>query len=161
MFVSAAAHHLAVHAPVDQVGTLADVDVTEGRVAVVAGAAQHVVLAAYAPWKQHAVAIVRQERIFEPRETLEVGGAGEADGRPIMPAAPGDVVLVLDLHDARVVGIVGDAHALFSSAGSENKKLIRIPGAGHNDLMLVGRQTYFDAVAEFCGVAPKPAPAAP
>jgi hypothetical protein len=38
--------------------------------------------------------------------------------------------------------------------------LVRIPGAGHNDLMLVGRQTYFDAIAAFCGMAATPGPTA-
>jgi hypothetical protein len=29
--------------------------------------------------------------------------------------------------------------------------LVRVPEAGHNDLMLVGRKAYFDAIAEHCG----------
>jgi alpha-beta hydrolase superfamily lysophospholipase len=53
---------------------------------------------------------------------------------------------------------ISDAHALYASAAAANKKLVRIPGAGHNDLMLVGRQTYFEAIAAFCG---KAAPADP
>lgn len=52
---------------------------------------------------------------------------------------------------------IGDAEALYAAAGAADKKLVRIPGAGHNDLLLVGRQAYFDAVAAFCGVAPVPA----
>ena len=67
-FVAAAAHHEAVHAPVAHVGALADVDVAERRVAVVAGAAEHEVLAVDLSRKQHAVAIERQERVFQPLE---------------------------------------------------------------------------------------------
>jgi alpha-beta hydrolase superfamily lysophospholipase len=50
---------------------------------------------------------------------------------------------------------ISDAHALFESSPSTAKSFVRIPGAGHNDLMLVGRQSYFDALAEFCGTRPK------
>ena len=50
---------------------------------------------------------------------------------------------------------IGDAEALYEASAGQPKTLIRIPGAGHNDLMLVGRQTYFNAIADFCG---KPAP---
>src|SRR4029079_6089390 len=106
LLIAAAAHHLAVHAPMNEVRALTDINVAEGRVAVVARAAEYVVLAADASREEHAVAIVRQERVVEPRELLEVRGAGQADRRPIVPAAPGDVVLVLELHDARVVSVV-------------------------------------------------------
>lgn len=53
---------------------------------------------------------------------------------------------------------IGDAEALYEAAGSPRKALVRIPGAGHNDLMMVGRQTYFDAVAEFCGITKAASP---
>ena len=46
---------------------------------------------------------------------------------------------------------ITDAEALYEASAGEPKTFVRIPGAGHNDLMLVGRQTYFDAVADFCG----------
>ena len=46
---------------------------------------------------------------------------------------------------------ISDAEALYEASAGRPKTLIRIPGAGHNDLMLVGRQTYFDAIAAFCG----------
>lgn len=46
---------------------------------------------------------------------------------------------------------IGDAEALFDAAGASSKSLVRIPSAGHNDLMLIGRKTYFDAIARFCG----------
>ncbi|MBK8176823.1 MAG: alpha/beta hydrolase [Rhodospirillales bacterium] len=49
---------------------------------------------------------------------------------------------------------IGDAEALHEASPSTNKTLLRIPSAGHNDLMLVGRQAYFDAVALFCGRSP-------
>jgi alpha-beta hydrolase superfamily lysophospholipase len=51
---------------------------------------------------------------------------------------------------------VGDAEALYEVSVGEPKTLIRIPGAGHNDLMLVGRQPYFDSIATFCGTAAEP-----
>ena len=53
---------------------------------------------------------------------------------------------------------ITDADALFEASPSKQKMFVRIPGAGHNDLMLVGRQAYFDALAQFCGTRPRPVP---
>lgn len=46
---------------------------------------------------------------------------------------------------------VGDGIALYDACAAEDKRLLTIPGAGHNDLMLVGQRQYFSAIAEFCG----------
>jgi fermentation-respiration switch protein FrsA (DUF1100 family) len=51
---------------------------------------------------------------------------------------------------------VADAEALYEASVGQPKTLIRIPGAGHNDLMLVGRQPYFDSITAFCGTATEP-----
>jgi pimeloyl-ACP methyl ester carboxylesterase len=42
-----------------------------------------------------------------------------------------------------------DAQELFSSSAAAHKKLLLIPGAGHNDLMVVGSAQYFEAVRNF------------
>ena len=41
------------------------------------------------------------------------------------------------------------AEVFYQNVGSEDKKLLTIPGAGHNDIMLVGMQQYFSAIREF------------
>ena len=41
------------------------------------------------------------------------------------------------------------AEILHETAGSTDKTLLTIPGAGHNDIMLVGMDAYFSAVREF------------
>jgi pimeloyl-ACP methyl ester carboxylesterase len=41
------------------------------------------------------------------------------------------------------------AQVFFESVGSEDKKLLTIPGAGHNDIMLLGMREYFAAIREF------------
>ena len=41
------------------------------------------------------------------------------------------------------------AEVLYQNVGSKDKKLLRIPHAGHNDIMLVGMEQYFQAVKEF------------
>ncbi len=46
---------------------------------------------------------------------------------------------------------ISDGEALYDTCASKNKKFVRIPGGGHNDLMLIGRKAYFEAVAVFCG----------
>ena len=41
---------------------------------------------------------------------------------------------------------ISDGEALYRNCGSNKKEFISIPGAGHNDIMLRGRQAYFDAI---------------
>ena len=45
-----------------------------------------------------------------------------------------------------------DAVSMHESFPSQHKRLIIIPGAGHNDLMYLGRNQYFAAVQEFVSV---------
>lgn len=47
--------------------------------------------------------------------------------------------------------LIPPSHAsyLFETVGSEVKRLEIIPGAGHNDIMLVGMEQYFSAIKEF------------
>jgi hypothetical protein len=52
---------------------------------------------------------------------------------------------------------ISDAEALYDASPAADKKFVRVPAAGHNDLMLVGSKPYFAAIAEFCGTAPHPA----
>ncbi len=49
---------------------------------------------------------------------------------------------------------VGDARALYEASPAANKKLVAVSGAGHNDLMMIGRRAYFSAIAEICKTAP-------
>jgi alpha-beta hydrolase superfamily lysophospholipase len=41
--------------------------------------------------------------------------------------------------------------ALYESSGAPNdeKRLVIIPGAGHNDLLALGAGTYFEAIRDF------------
>jgi hypothetical protein len=41
------------------------------------------------------------------------------------------------------------AEVLYQNVCSKDKRLLRIPNAGHNDIMLVGMEQYFEAVKEF------------
>jgi alpha-beta hydrolase superfamily lysophospholipase len=41
------------------------------------------------------------------------------------------------------------AEIFHENAGSEDKRLLTIPGAGHNDIMLVGMEAYFSSIREF------------
>jgi fermentation-respiration switch protein FrsA (DUF1100 family) len=42
-----------------------------------------------------------------------------------------------------------DGEGLFQSSGAKEKRLLILPGAGHNDLMLVGQTRYFGAIQAF------------
>jgi pimeloyl-ACP methyl ester carboxylesterase len=41
---------------------------------------------------------------------------------------------------------VENAHALHERSGADDKRLLTVPGAGHNDLMFVGQTAYFEAL---------------
>ena len=41
------------------------------------------------------------------------------------------------------------AEVFFANVGSQDKKLLTIPGAGHNDIMLIGMREYFATIREF------------
>lgn len=45
---------------------------------------------------------------------------------------------------------VSDAIALHEASGASQRELLRIAGAGHNDLMMVGQTAYFEAIRRFC-----------
>ena len=49
---------------------------------------------------------------------------------------------------------VDDGLALHGACQSEEKRLVVIRNAGHNDLIMVGLQAYFGSIAEFIGPSP-------
>ncbi len=44
---------------------------------------------------------------------------------------------------------VEEAKDLYRELGSEKKKLLIIPAANHNDIMIVGFKKYFDTLQQF------------
>jgi alpha-beta hydrolase superfamily lysophospholipase len=44
---------------------------------------------------------------------------------------------------------VDDGKELYNKSGSEGKRLLIIPGAGHNDLLFLGMEAYFQAIDDF------------
>ena len=50
---------------------------------------------------------------------------------------------------------VGDGIALHEGSPAADKRLLTVPGGGHNDLMMLGHKAYFDAIADFCGKTAK------
>lgn len=49
---------------------------------------------------------------------------------------------------------LGQAVSMFESLASSDKRILTIPGAGHNDLMYVGINEYFAAIRDFLAVDP-------
>src|ERR1022692_698473 len=106
----AAADHVAVPAPVYQVGALAREDVAERRVAGVRGPAEHQELPADPAREEHAVAVVGKEGVLQLLKADEIGGRGDADGRPVIAIAPGDIVHAVYRRDAGIVGVFKPAN---------------------------------------------------
>ncbi|MCX8125919.1 MAG: lysophospholipase [Dehalococcoidia bacterium] len=48
-----------------------------------------------------------------------------------------------------------EGQLLYNTLSSPFKKMLTIDGAGHNDIMIVGRKLYFEAIAEFVGTVRK------
>ena len=44
---------------------------------------------------------------------------------------------------------VTEGEELYRNSGADDKKLLIIPGAGHNDIMMVNQSLYFDTIEEF------------
>ena len=57
----------------------------------------------------------------------------------------GPTLIIHGTHDSIIP--VADAEALYKSSGSATKKLLRIRGADHNNLLAVGPDEYFQSVA--------------
>ncbi len=51
---------------------------------------------------------------------------------------------------------ITDAEALYDACAAEDKTFLRVPAAGHNDLMQVGFKAYFESIAAFCGTSTPP-----
>ena len=98
-------HHEAVPPPVNHVRALADVDIAERRVAVVAGTAEHQEVAIELAREQHSVAIERKESVFQLFEGLEVLCLRDSNRRTVVIIAPRYVVGVVDQADPGIVGI--------------------------------------------------------
>lgn len=59
---------------------------------------------------------------------------------------------LLVIHGERDTVIpVEHGQRLYDASPAETKRLLRVRGAGHNDLLLVARDAYFDAVGAFVG----------
>jgi pimeloyl-ACP methyl ester carboxylesterase len=44
---------------------------------------------------------------------------------------------------------VSEGKELHQNSGAEDNRILIIPGAGHNDIMVAARDTYFDTIEEF------------
>lgn len=71
-------------------------------------------------------------------------------GFPNLGKIEGITVPTLIIHaEFDMIAPLAGAKELFEHAAAENKRMVIIPDAGHNDLMLWGRETYFKAIKEF------------
>ncbi len=46
---------------------------------------------------------------------------------------------------------IDDGRALHEGSGAESRRLVEIPGAGHNDLLIFGQRPYFGAIHDLVG----------
>jgi hypothetical protein len=84
---------------------LTQVDVAERRVAVVAGAIEHDVVAVYFSRKENAVAVEGEKRVLKLYKGFEIFCLGNADCRSAGIVAPQNVVRPIDLQKARIVPV--------------------------------------------------------
>jgi len=78
------------------------------------------------------------------------GGVESRDGFGNASKIASVTIPTLIIHGADDVLIPAeDGEELFRCCGAEEKTLLILPGAGHNDLMLVGQMRYFQAIQDF------------
>jgi alpha-beta hydrolase superfamily lysophospholipase len=84
---------------------------------------------------------------------LQVQGADEArDGFGNAAKMARITLPTLVIHGQNDVLIpAADGQELYGHSAAEDKRLALIPGAGHNDLMWLGRQAYFHTIGAFVG----------
>ena len=80
---------MAVSSPEFHIFTLADKDIAERCMAVVAWTAHHHVVAVDLSREQHAVTVEWKECVLKLNEFLEVIGVSNTDGRAVIAVAPG------------------------------------------------------------------------
>jgi hypothetical protein len=66
--------------------------------------------------------------------------------------------LIIHARQDRIIPCA-DGEALYAASGAARKKMVRIDGAGHNDLFFVGMEPYLQAVAELARDLVEPVPA--
>jgi pimeloyl-ACP methyl ester carboxylesterase len=81
-------------------------------------------------------------RITEPDMQMDLFDNGTKVGQVIAPT--------LVIHgESDVLIPAADGRTLYQNCGAVDKKLLLIPGGGHNNLMMVGLETYFQAIRDF------------
>jgi fermentation-respiration switch protein FrsA (DUF1100 family) len=66
---------------------------------------------------------------------------------PVRPYADGPALIIHGTEDCIIP--LRDAEALFDALPDADKTIVRIPEAGHNDLLLTGFKEYFEALKKF------------
>ena len=97
------AHHMAVPAPEFHILALADENIPERRMPVVAGPAEHHIHAIDLPGEKHAVSVKRKEGVFKLYKLLKVKGICHANGGAVIAIAPGNVISVLNKANSGVI----------------------------------------------------------
>ena len=108
--------------PVYHIGAIAEPDVTEGGVPVVARTAEHCIFAIDFLGEKHTVAVKRKECVFTLHECLEVVGIADADCRAMITVAPCNPETVVDTGHTGVIFVV----ALFVAL-EMNRFVLNIP----------------------------------
>lgn len=83
---------------------------------------------------------------------IDLADADEADGFGSLDKISKVTAPTLIIHGEldRIIPIA-DAVALHDASAATDKRLVRIPNAGHNDLFFIGNEAYLTAIRDFVG----------
>ena len=125
-------------APIDHIRRLGQEDIAKGRMTAVGGAGEHQVLAVDLAGEEHRVAVEGNKWVLHPDKGLKVLSLRQADGCAVKIGAPHDIVGILHLDQAGIVGIAGhEGLALFIDKGNAvfvNGPMDRVLRIAHVDV---------------------------
>ena len=98
-------HHKPMLPPIAKIRACGIKYLSERSVPVVARAAEHGIIAVDLAGKEDPVPVVRKKCILQPVEGLEIARPSQSDCRAVILGAPGDVILLPDATNPRVIAV--------------------------------------------------------
>lgn len=119
-------HHKTVLAPVNHIFALAEVNIAKRGVAVITRAVEQDIFPVDSTRKEHAIAVVRQQGVFQEVKFLKIEGVPNTNRGAMVTVAPGNVETIFQPGHARVITIIGKG-AFGILANPPDRLMVNLP----------------------------------